>query len=144
MSRHDGPFRLHAVLIVSPSLFTLIDLRRVLSFLLAVALLLPQFAGAAPLSLSPFSASAPAVSMAFCCQDDTVKMHVDAGNDVTPVTEAQSNGDTDPLSGDQSFEMDKISAPIAAQWRVTAFLWGGDYLAVLVPDPIFSFDRPPR
>ena len=127
-----------------PPLLPLIDLRRILSFLLAVALLLPQFSGAAPLALSPFSASAPAVSMAFCCQDDTVKMHVDAGNDVAPVTEAQSNGDTDPLSGDQSFEMDKISAPLAAQWRVTAFLWGGDYRAVLVPDPIFSFDRPPR
>ena len=127
-----------------PPLAPLIDLRRFLSILLAIVLLLPQFAGAAQRGLSPFSEPAPAVAVEFCCQDDMAKTLADAGGAVAPATESQSSDDTDPLSGDQSFEMDKIFAPPVAQWRMMGVLWDGDYRVAPSPDPIFSFERPPK
>ncbi len=134
----------YIVLTVIQPLFLLIHFRRLFSLALAVLLLLPQFAGAAPQVSLPLSESAWDAQTELQRHGSTAEVRFDAGNGSAPVTENQPDGQIDPLSGDQPFEMDKISAPVIVQWRMTVVQWDDGYRARVAPEPIFSFERPPR
>jgi hypothetical protein len=56
---------------------------------------------------------------------------------------AEYGGDT--RSGDgQQHEMDRILSLFFPHWTAATARWGGFYSASLSPDPVFSFDRPPK
>jgi hypothetical protein len=40
--------------------------------------------------------------------------------------------------------MDKILSLFSPHWGAAAGPWDGIYFASLSPDPVFSFDRPPK
>ena len=133
----------YIVLTAIQSLSLLIHFRRLFSLALAV-LLLPQFAGAAPSVSLPLSETAREAQTELHRYGSAAEVRFDAGNGSAPVTENQPDGQIDPLSGDQPFEMDKISAPVIVQWRMTVVQWDDGYRARVAPEPIFSFERPPR
>lgn len=54
----------------------------------------------------------------------------------------ESFGDT--YSGDYSHETDKLLMLFSLHWGRVAVSWGSIYSAVLSPDPVFSFERPPK
>ncbi len=54
----------------------------------------------------------------------------------------ESFGDT--YSGDYSHETDKLLMLFALHWGRVAVSWGSVYSAALSPDPVFSFERPPK
>ncbi len=133
----------YIVLTAIQSLSLLIHFRRLFSLALAV-LLLPQFAGAAPSVSLPLSETARDAQTELHRYGSAAEVRFDAGNGSAPVTETQPDGQIDPLSGDQPFEMDKISAPVIDQWRMTVVAWDDGYFARPAPDPTFSFERPPK
>jgi len=54
---------------------------------------------------------------------------------------------SETFSGDYSHdtqEADKILFSFALHWDASAAVWGGVYAVLSPPDPVFSFERPPR
>ena len=54
----------------------------------------------------------------------------------------ESSGDG--YAGDYSYETDKLLLLFSMYWGRAVASWGSVYSVVQSPDPVFSFERPPK
>lgn len=90
-------------------------------------------------------------STAFAAETASSAMNSPATGDGGELLSGQSDDSTESagetFSGDYSHdthEADKILLSFALHWDATAAVWGGVYAVIQPPDPVFSFERPPK
>jgi hypothetical protein len=118
---------------VSKSSVSFVGFRWLLALLIAFSLIAPRHTPPG----APLPERAEAVALAADC----------GGVEEAAAESGDSHGTAeygDTHSGDSPHELDKIPSPFSLFWSAAAPPWGGVYLAGTSPDPVFSFDRPPK
>lgn len=145
MFRRDGQYRLQPItsIVYPPLLAFIVRFRWLATLLVSLSLIMPHLAGGAslPTLLSPQSAPVEqAVRLAADAESGLAGEAHGSGAERS----AESGTESDPYSADYPYEMDKILALFSLHWGTVAVPWGGGYLAGQAPDPVFSFERPPK
>lgn len=135
LSRPGGQDRLqHNPLIAScPLSASILRFRWLAALLVALSLIMPHLSGGASLP------SLPVAGVEVGLADDARAIpDGDVEND------AENGSESDPYARDYPYEIDKILALSSLPWGAVTVAWGGGYLAGPAPDPVFSFERPPK
>ncbi len=119
--------------------------RWLLAILLALSLVLPHLTPSGARVSSGERAQIVAASSAFVNPTDLTG---GAGSlcvpSLAPGGESEGESFGDAYSGDYSHETDKLLMLFALHWGRAVVSWSSVYSAVLTPDPVFSFERPPK
>ncbi len=140
--------RLSAVPVVSSQgLITIpIRLRWLFAILVAFSLILPHLTPPGAASLS--GESAPVAAGHVVASGAAMAHYDDAGSvsAVLPGAGGLPAGELfgDGFAGDYSYETDKLLLLFFMRWANVMASWNSDYVVVESPDPVFSFERPPK
>lgn len=147
--------RLIYLFVVPTDLFSSFRYRSLLAVLLALSLLMPHFGVAGPLSAAVGGGSGNASAMSTVderaplrqdlreqASDEGVGGWLGAHAGEGTTSDFADFGDLDP--GDHPQEMDKILSLFSLSWGSSAPPWGSPYAGGAAPEPVFSFERPPK